>query len=46
MHNRDSRGEAKEKRIENAFEEIMAENFPNLRKNTLRNRKQRGPQIT
>ena len=34
MHNRNSRileGEEKEKGIENIFEEIMAESFPNLK---------------
>ena len=34
MYNRDSRGEEREKRIENVFEEIMAETFPNLKKET------------
>ena len=33
-HNRGSGGEEKEKGIENVFEEIMAENFPNLKKET------------
>ena len=33
MHNRDSRrGKKREKGMENIFEEIMAENFPNLKK--------------
>ena len=31
MHTRDSRGEEKENGIENTFEEIMSENFPNLK---------------
>ena len=30
MHNRDSRRRRKEKGVEITFEEIMAENFPNL----------------
>ena len=35
MHNRDSRrGKKREKGMENIFEEIMAENFPNLKKET------------
>ena len=34
MHNRDRRGRRKRKVIENVFEEIMAENFPNLKKET------------
>ena len=33
MHNRDP-GEEREKEIENVFEEIVAENFPNLKKKT------------
>ena len=33
MHNRDP-GEEREKEIENVFEEIVAENFPNLKKET------------
>ena len=33
MQNRDSR-RRREKEIENVFEEIMAENFPNLKKET------------
>ena len=36
MHNRDSRGEGKEKGIENIFEEIMAENFPNLKETDIK----------
>ena len=32
--NRNYRGEEREKESENVFEEIMAENFPNLRKET------------
>ena len=32
--NRNSRGEEKEKGSENIFEEIMAENFPHLKKET------------
>ena len=32
MHNRVQEGEEREKGIENVFEEIMAENFPNLKK--------------
>ena len=32
MHNRDPRGEEKENRIENIFEKITAESFPNLKK--------------
>jgi len=32
MHNRDSRRRRKRKRIDNTFEEIMAEKFPNLRR--------------
>ena len=32
VYNRDSRGEEREKGIENVFEEIMAEKFPNLKK--------------
>ena len=31
MHNRNSRRKEKEKGIENIFEDIMAENFPNLK---------------
>ena len=31
MHNRDSIREEKEKETENIFEEIMSENFPNLK---------------
>ena len=31
MHNRDPRRRRKEKEIENIFEEIMSENFPNLK---------------
>ena len=31
MHYRNSNGKEKEKGIENIFEEIMAENFPNLK---------------
>ena len=34
MHYRDPRGEESEKRTENVFDEIMAENFPNLKKET------------
>ena len=34
MLNRCSRGKKREKGIENVFEEIMAENFPNLKKET------------
>ena len=35
MHNRDSRrGKKREKGMENIFEEIMAENFTNLKKET------------
>ena len=35
MHNRDSRrGKKREKGMENIFEEVMAENFPNLKKET------------
>ena len=37
-------GEDREKDIENIFEEIMAENFPNLKKQIFRYRKQRGSQ--
>ena len=34
MHNRDSEGEERENGIENVLNEIMAENFPNLNKET------------
>ena len=34
MHNRDPRRRRKRKGIENVFEEIIAENFPNLKKET------------
>ena len=37
--------EEKEKGIENIFEEIMAENYPNLKETISRYRKHRGPQI-
>ena len=37
MHNRDSRGEEKEKGSENIFEKIMAENFPNLKTGNIGN---------
>ena len=33
-HNTAPEGEEREKEIETVFEEIMAENFPNLRKET------------
>ena len=33
-HNRNLEGEERERGIENVFEEIMAENFPNLKKET------------
>ena len=36
IHDRNSRGEEKEKGIENIFEEIMAENFPNIKKTGIR----------
>ena len=36
-------GKKKEKWIENIFEEIMIENFPNLKETDIRYRKQRGP---
>ena len=35
-HNRDSRREEKEKGIEYIFEEIMAENFPNLKETDIK----------
>ena len=34
MHNRDPKRRTKRKGIKNVFEEIMAENFPNLKKET------------
>ena len=37
-------GKEKEKGIESTFEEIMAENFPNLKHTGIRYRKHRGPQ--
>ena len=39
-------GEEKEKGIENIFEEIMAENYPNLKETISRYRKHRGPQTS
>ena len=36
MHNRDSIREEKEKETENIFEEIMAENFPNLKETDIK----------
>ena len=36
MHNRDSRGEEKENKIEDIFEKIMAENFLNLKKTNIK----------
>ena len=33
-HNRNLEGGEREREIENVFEEIMAENFPNLKKET------------
>ena len=36
MHNRDSRGEEKEKGIENIFQEIMSKNFPNLKETDIK----------
>ena len=36
MHNRHSEGEEKEKGIENIFEEIMGENFPNLKETDIK----------
>ena len=36
------KGEEKEEGIENEFDEIMAENFPNLRKETFNYKKHRG----
>ena len=36
MHNRDSRGEEKEKGIENTFEEILAKNFPNQKETDIK----------
>ena len=38
--------EEKEKGIENIFEGIMAENFPNIKELISRYRKQRGPQTS
>ena len=43
-HNRNSRRRRKEKVIENIFEEIMAENFPNLKDYNIKIQKaQRAP---
>ena len=39
-------GEEKEKGIEHVFEEIMCENFPNLKKQLSRHRKHRRPQTS
>ena len=40
-------GEEEEKGIENIFEDMMAENFPNLKKEQIsRYRKHRGPQAS
>ena len=36
MHNRDSRGEEKEKGVENVFDEITLENFPNLKETDIK----------
>ena len=36
MHNRVSEGKEEEKGIENIFEEIMAENFPNLKETAIK----------
>ena len=35
-HNRDSEGEDKEEGIENTFEEIMAENFQNIKETDIK----------
>ena len=44
MHNRDSRRRRKRKGIENIFEEIMAENFPNMKETGIKiQEKQRAP---
>ena len=43
-HSRDSRRRRKRKGTANVFEEIMAENFPNLKKETARYRKHRESQ--
>ena len=41
------KGEERGKEIENIFQEILAENFPNLKKETdIQNRKHRGSQQT
>ena len=39
-------GEEKEKGIENIFEEIMAENFPNLKDTYIKIQEARGPQTS
>ena len=38
--------EGEEKRTENIFEEIMAENFPNLKETDIKIQEQRGPQTS
>ena len=43
-NNKDSEGEDKEEGIENTFEEIMAENFPNIMGTDIKIEDQRAPQ--
>ena len=43
-HYRDSRGEEREQGIENLFEKIMKENFPNLMKSYVSSGSNKGPQ--
>ena len=44
MHYRVPEGEGREKGAENIFEDIIAENFPNLEKETSKSRKHRESQ--
>ena len=47
MHNIDSRRRKKNQRgVENIFEEIVAENFPNLKETDIQIQKHRGPQTS